>query len=97
MALRQIVTAFGVVLMALSASALLMTIRDFVAALRLRGPSGAYNSSQVVFYGVFALTTLLISSALLRRHLRRRTPRVIFAMTTVIIVVVAIYAGYTGR
>jgi len=43
--------------MILSAGALLLTIRDFTQAIRVGGASGAYNSSQVVFDGVLALTT----------------------------------------
>ena len=94
MALKQ--AAIGIVLMILSASALLLMVRDFTQAIRTGGASGAYNSGQVVFYGVFALATLLIAAILLRSHLRRRLPRLLFAGATVVIVVAGINAGYVG-
>lgn len=94
--MRQVATAIGVALMVLSASALLLTVRNFTLAIRTGGASGAYNSSQVVFYGVFALATLLIAAILLRSHLRRRLPRLLFAGATVVIVVAGINAGYVG-
>jgi predicted alpha/beta hydrolase len=96
MTLRQVATAIGIVLMVLSAAALLLTIRDFTQAIRLGGASGAYHSAQVVFYGVFAVITLLFAAILLRPYLRRRTPRLMFALATIVVVVAGTYTGYAG-
>ncbi len=96
MTLRQVATAIGIVLMILSAGALLLTIRELVLALRLGGPSGAYNSAKVVFDGVFAVVTLLAAAILLRDHLRQRIPRLVFAAATVVIVVAGAYTGYAS-
>ena len=92
--MKQVTTAIGIVLMILSAGALLLTIRNFTQAIRTGGASGAYNSSQVVFYGVFALVTLLVASGLLRDHLRRRNPRLMFVAATVAVVLAGTCAGY---
>jgi uncharacterized protein YacL len=96
MALRQVATAIGIVVMILSAGAFLLTVRDFTQAVRLGGASGAYHSSQVVFHGVFAVVTLLIAAMLLRPYLRRRTPRLMFALATIVVVLAGTYTGYAG-
>ena len=96
MNLQRVGTAIGTILMVLSAVALLLAIRNFTQAIRTAGASGAYNSPPVVFYGVFALATLLIAAGLLRGPLRRRAPRLLFAAATVVVVVAGICAGYFG-
>ncbi|MFI5001342.1 MAG: hypothetical protein ACHQK9_15805 [Reyranellales bacterium] len=94
--MKQATAAIGLVVMVVSALALLFTVRDFVAAMHSGGPSGAYNSSRVVFWGVLALTTFLIASGLLREHLRQRAARLVLAIATVVLVVVGAVAGYVG-
>ena len=94
--MKRVGTALGIVLMVLSAAALLLTVRELVLALRLGGPAAAYNSAKVVFDGVFAGVTLLVAAILLRDHLRRRRPRLIFAGATVVIVLAGINAGYVS-